>query len=85
MPIVAGHGGTKSKSKPLRNSETWGQEFERADLLAAGAFPRIYAGEVEMLLNDGGLDDDQVEEGWVLTCQTRVCSAGVQGDYPDAD
>ena len=27
-----------------------GQEFERADLLAAGAFPRIYQGEVEMLL-----------------------------------
>ena len=46
---------------------------------------QVKQGKVEMLLNDGGLDDDQVEEGWVLTCQTRVCSAGVQVDYPDAD
>ena len=46
---------------------------------------KVKQGEVEMLLNDGGLDDDQVEEGWVLTCQTRVRSAGVQVDYPDAD
>jgi ferredoxin len=46
---------------------------------------RVKAGKVEMLLNDGGLDDDQVEEGWVLTCQTRLSSAGVEIEYPDAD
>ena len=46
---------------------------------------RVKAGEVEMLLNDGGLDDDQVKAGWVLTCQTRLCSAGVEIEYPDAE
>ena len=46
---------------------------------------RVKAGQVEMLLNDGGLDEDRVEEGWVLTCQTRVRSPGVRVDYPDAD
>ncbi len=46
---------------------------------------RVKSGKVEMLLNDGGLDDDQVAEGWVLTCQTRLRSAGVKIEYPDAD
>ena len=46
---------------------------------------RVKSGEVEMLLNDGGLDDDQVAEGWVLTCQTKLRSAGVEIEYPDAD
>jgi hypothetical protein len=45
----------------------------------------VKQGKVEMLLNDGGLDDDRVAEGWVLTCQSRVRSPGAQVDYPDAD
>jgi hypothetical protein len=46
---------------------------------------RVKSGEVEMLLNDGGLDDDQVAEGWVLTCQAKLRSASVEIEYPDAD
>ncbi|MCS5637791.1 MAG: ferredoxin--NADP reductase [Myxococcota bacterium] len=46
---------------------------------------RVKQGKVEMGLNDGGLDDDQEQEGWVLTCQSRVRSAGARVDYPDAD
>jgi len=45
----------------------------------------VKRGDVEMLMNDGGLDDSQVEEGWVLTCQSRMRAPGGRIDYPDAD
>ncbi|MDG2333418.1 MAG: ferredoxin--NADP reductase [Myxococcota bacterium] len=45
----------------------------------------VKQGDVEMLVNDGGLDDSQVEAGWVLTCQSRMRVPGGRIEYPDAD
>ncbi len=45
----------------------------------------VEEGEVEMKMNDGGLDQNQVAEGWVLTCQGIPRSARVRVDYPDPD
>jgi 3-ketosteroid 9alpha-monooxygenase subunit B len=45
----------------------------------------VKEGEVEMQLNDGGLDAEQVRKGWVLTCQSLARSSGVRIDYPDPD
>ncbi|MAI78195.1 MAG: 3-ketosteroid-9-alpha-hydroxylase [Deltaproteobacteria bacterium] len=44
----------------------------------------VKGGTVEMRENDGGLDDSQVAEGWVLTCQGLLRSEGVRVEYPDA-
>lgn len=46
---------------------------------------KVESGEVEMRLNDGGLDEDQEAEGWVLTCQGDVRSATARIVYPDPD
>ena len=45
----------------------------------------VKKGDVEMLVNDGGLDDSQIEAGWVLTCQSRMRAPGGRIEYPDAD
>ena len=45
----------------------------------------VKGGTVEMKLNDGGIDARQEGEGWVLTCQGLVRSAGVRIEYPDAN
>ena len=43
---------------------------------------KVTSGEVEMLLNDGGIDQRQIDEGWVLTCQ-GVVKAPAAIEYPD--
>ncbi len=39
-------------------------------------------GEVEMKMNDGGIDPKQIEQGWVLTCQ-GVPKGPARVEYPD--
>jgi len=46
---------------------------------------QVESGNVEMRLNDGGVDEDQVREGWVLTCQGELRSAKATIVYPDPD
>jgi ferredoxin len=41
---------------------------------------KIVEGTVRMLNNDA-LDDDEVEEGWVLTCQSLPTSSTVSVEY----
>jgi hypothetical protein len=41
---------------------------------------RVVEGTARMLNNDA-LDDDEVEEGWVLTCQTLPTSRKVRVVY----
>lgn len=43
---------------------------------------RVVAGKVDMLENDGGIDQRQVDEGWVLTCQ-GIPEGAVRIEYPD--
>lgn len=43
---------------------------------------RVQEGEVEMRLNDGGIDQGQIDQGWVLTCQ-GVPKGPVKIEYPD--
>ncbi len=47
---------------------------------------KVTAGDVEMKMNDGGIDQRQIDEGWVLTCQA-VPKDGAAGkiriEYPD--
>ncbi len=43
---------------------------------------KVVEGEVDMLTNDGGIDQGQVDEGWVLTCQGIVKSPA-RIEYPD--
>jgi 3-ketosteroid 9alpha-monooxygenase subunit B len=42
----------------------------------------VKEGEVEMKMNDGGIDDSQIEQGWVLTCQGHPKSKCTV-EYPD--
>ena len=35
-----------------------------------------------MLMNDGGIDQRQIDQGWVLTCQA-VPKGRVRVEYPD--
>ena len=44
---------------------------------------RVKDGNVEMRQNDGGVDDDQIAEGWVLTCQSEPRAPRVEVEYPD--
>jgi 3-ketosteroid 9alpha-monooxygenase subunit B len=43
---------------------------------------KVTSGEVEMKMNDGGIDQRQIDDGWVLTCQGLVKSAATV-EYPD--
>ncbi len=43
---------------------------------------KVVEGEVDMLMNDGGIDQRQVDDGWVLTCQGIVKSKA-RVEYPD--
>jgi len=43
---------------------------------------KLVKGTVRMLANDA-LDDDQVEEGWVLTCQSVPTAEQIEVEYPD--
>lgn len=40
-------------------------------------------GDVEMRMNDGGIDAAQIDQGWVLTCQGVPKSPRVTVEYPD--
>lgn len=43
---------------------------------------RLKAGRVAMEINDC-LTDDLLEEGWILTCQSRCVTPNVRIEYPD--
>ena len=47
---------------------------------------KVTEGDAEMTMNDGGIDQRQIDEGWILTCQ-GVPKAGYAGklrvEYPD--
>ncbi|HPG26734.1 MAG TPA: ferredoxin--NADP reductase, partial [Myxococcota bacterium] len=43
---------------------------------------KVLEGQVEMRMNDGGIDQRQIDEGWVLTCQ-GVAKGRVRIQYPD--
>ena len=43
---------------------------------------KLASGQVSMAANDC-LTRDLLDEGWVLTCQSRCVSAGVVIEYPD--
>lgn len=43
---------------------------------------KVVAGEVEMLTNDGGIDQRQVDDGWILTCQ-GIVKGTARVEYPD--
>lgn len=44
---------------------------------------KLKEGRVEMRLNDGGVDEQQMAEGWVLTCQSEPRTLKVDIEYPD--
>jgi 3-ketosteroid 9alpha-monooxygenase subunit B len=51
---------------------------------------KVVGGDVDMLMNDGGIDQRQIDEGWILTCQgvpsSKGASAGagkIRIEYPD--
>ena len=43
---------------------------------------KVTSGDVEMLMNDGGIDQRQIDSGWVLTCQ-GVVKGPATIEYPD--
>jgi hypothetical protein len=43
---------------------------------------KLVSGQVKMAANDC-LTRDLLDEGWVLTCQSRCVSRGVRIEYPD--
>jgi len=44
---------------------------------------RLLEGRVEMRRNEGGIDADQIAEGWILTCQGVPVSPSCRVEYPD--
>jgi 3-ketosteroid 9alpha-monooxygenase subunit B len=43
---------------------------------------KVVEGDVEMLMNDGGIDQRQIDQGWVLTCQ-GIVKGRARVEYPD--
>ncbi|MDH4016365.1 MAG: ferredoxin--NADP reductase [Actinomycetota bacterium] len=43
----------------------------------------VKEGDVEMLHNDGGVDANQIAQGWVLTCQGVPKTPKVRVEYPE--
>jgi ferredoxin len=43
---------------------------------------KVTAGDIEMLMNDGGIDQRQIDDGWVLTCQA-IPKSPATVEYPD--
>ncbi len=43
----------------------------------------VKEGEVEMKMNDGGIDQGQIDRGWVLTCQGVPKTSSCKIEYPD--
>jgi 3-ketosteroid 9alpha-monooxygenase subunit B len=43
---------------------------------------KVVEGTVDMLMNDGGIDQRQVDQGWVLTCQ-GIVKDRARVEYPD--
>ena len=43
---------------------------------------KVVEGDVEMLTNDGGIDQRQIDQGWVLTCQ-GIVKGRARIEYPD--
>jgi 3-ketosteroid 9alpha-monooxygenase subunit B len=43
----------------------------------------VKAGQVEMKMNDGGIDQAQIDQGWVLTCQGMPQGSSCTVEYPD--
>jgi 3-ketosteroid 9alpha-monooxygenase subunit B len=43
---------------------------------------KVVEGEVDMLMNDGGIDQRQIDQGWVLTCQ-GIVKGRARVEYPD--
>ncbi|MAG32788.1 MAG: 3-ketosteroid-9-alpha-hydroxylase [Deltaproteobacteria bacterium] len=43
---------------------------------------KVVEGEVEMRMNDGGINQLQIDRGWVLTCQ-GLAKGKVRVEYPD--
>jgi 3-ketosteroid 9alpha-monooxygenase subunit B len=82
------------KAVPVHEGETILAAAHRAGLDAPCACLEGYCGScmalvkegrVEMKLNDGGLGPEQVQQGWVLTCQSVAMSPSARLDYPDPD
>ena len=44
---------------------------------------RVKQGDVEMKMNDGGINQAQIDEGWVLTCQGVPKTPSCRIEYPD--
>jgi 3-ketosteroid 9alpha-monooxygenase subunit B len=43
---------------------------------------KLVEGDVDMIMNDGGIDQKQVDDGWILTCQGLV-KGSARVEYPD--
>jgi len=43
---------------------------------------KVVEGAVDMLMNDGGIDQRQIDDGWVLTCQ-GIVKGNARIEYPD--
>ncbi|WP_416969664.1 2Fe-2S iron-sulfur cluster-binding protein [Streptomyces sp. 4F14] len=79
------------RSVPRRPGETLLQSARRAGFMppfsceagdCATCMARLTAGEVKMRVNNA-LDADEVEEGWVLTCQAEPTTSDVTVEYED--
>ena len=57
--------------------------FACEDAYCGCCMAKVIEGKVEMLRNDGGIDAEQIAEGWVLTCQGMPASPGCRVEYPD--